>query len=131
MTATTVPAAAEVRRLRAELAEVTRQRDALLAADQLSIPARRAVGEAAYAGGLADGWRDGYEQAHRDMAASWRRYLAPVQAPGQIERTRWHVCCGSCRRGGHRAGCTRCEDRTRATFGQPHPDDYQDGSVAA
>lgn len=35
----------------------------------------------------------------------------------------WHVCCRQCRRAGHRPGCTRCEDRTQATFALPHPDD--------
>jgi hypothetical protein len=38
--------------------------------------------------------------------------------------TRWHVCCGPCRRTGHQPGCTRCQARPRATFGEIHPDDF-------
>ena len=41
------------------------------------------------------------------------------------ELDRWHLCCGPCRRGGHRDGCPDCQGRTAATFGDPHPDDYR------
>jgi len=52
---------------------------------------------------------------------------------------RWHVCCRACRaKAGSGPGgsgcpccredgnvtCLRCEERTRETFGDPHPDDW-------
>jgi hypothetical protein len=82
VTAATLSAATEVRRLRAELAEVTRQRDAMLRADDpLADAARRQVAEAAYCGGLADGIREGWAQSEADLAASWRAVTEPVAHP--------------------------------------------------
>lgn len=72
----------ELEQLRARLAEVTAQRDALLRADDpLSERALRQVAESAYRGGRADGWRDGYCQAEADMAALWRAVTEPIVHP--------------------------------------------------
>lgn len=54
-----------------------------------------------------------------------RRDPRPVMAAADdLDRLRWHVCCATCRRTGHRAGCPDCQDRDQATYSQPHPDDY-------
>jgi hypothetical protein len=87
-----------------------------------------------YERGRADGWREGREDAHREVERDWREMARKVARGGpshaELEAHRWHVCCRPCRLGGHRAGCTDCEDRTRETFGEPHPDDYQGVPVA-
>jgi hypothetical protein len=73
------------------------------------------------------GHDEGFAQAERDMAQRWQEVARPVArggpAHGEIEAARWHVCCRPCRLGGHRRGCADCEDRTRETYGQPHPAD--------
>lgn len=89
-----LPTAAEIHRLRAELAAVTadrdlarEQRDAMLRIDDpLSVQVRRQIGEAAYAGGWADGWLEGYAQAGADQAAEWRRIAHPIAQPEAYER---------------------------------------------
>lgn len=89
------------------------------------------------AGAERDGYRRGYDDGFRDGGEELfarRRALPPVVVPdsvtrAEIERRRYHVCCGRCRRVGHRPGCTRCAARDRDTFGHPHPDDYE-GRVA-
>ena len=69
---------------------------------------RDRVAREAYERGLADGRRDGYEQA----AADWKVTLGAD--PGgvthaELERRRWSV---------------RGERRTRETFAEPHAADY-------
>lgn len=69
-----------------------------------------------YLRGRADGFDAGYEQAERDMAAAWAEFARPMARSlvrGQgLQARRWAL---------------RGEPRTRATFGQPHPDDYRGG----
>lgn len=130
--------ASEVRRLRAELADARRElaqlqarTTALAAADpgpvvtlatarawavHTAADAAEAAESAGYLAAVAD-----IKAVHRDLADTWGR-MAPDFNP-------WHVCCRECRRRGHRTGCRSCEDRTRATFSQPHPDDWT-GSAA-
>lgn len=72
-------------------------------------------------------WRDGWDACLDYLADQIGGRIMPA-TPTDLELRRWHVCCGTCRRSGHRAGCTRCEDRTRATFSQPHPDDDKAGT---
>lgn len=81
----------------------------------------------AYTAGFGDGRRDGIQ----DTIDWYKRLLTNTVADAQLEQRRRHVCCGPCRRSGHRPGCTRCEDRSRETYGNPHPDDYpgQDGAA--
>ena len=71
--------------------------------------------------------RAGYVRAVEEIKAVEHQLvdaLGGIDLP-QVMARRWHVCCAACqRRGRHQSGCDRCEDRTRATFGQPHPDDY-------
>lgn len=71
--------------------------------------------------GVRDEWSRGYAAAVADVKAADHGIVGELQ----LELRRWHVCCGPCRRAGHQDGCARCEDRTRATFGSPHPDDYR------
>jgi hypothetical protein len=83
----------------------------------------REVGSDAY----ARGYRDGYERRARVLEVEWPQVVKPaLDAPDhtEAERRRWHVCCRRCRLDGHRRECLRCEDRTRETYGDPHPDDY-------
>jgi hypothetical protein len=74
--------------------------------------------------GRAEGWR----QCEREYRAAWQAWIGerPASRGTDLEavaRNRWHVCCLPCRRGGHQPGCRWCQDRTPATFGQPHDDD--------
>ena len=76
---------------------------------------------AAYRAGYRRGYVDGIEcrkRAEHDL----------VDALGELaetERRRWHLCCPACRRrGGCRAGCRDCQDRTLETFAEPRPGDY-------
>jgi hypothetical protein len=78
-----------------------------------------------YLEGSRDQWSAGYAAAIGDVKAAEHEITARLR----VERSPWHVCCGRCRRNGHRNGCTRCQDRTRATFGDPHPDDYEAGAA--
>lgn len=115
----TVPAAT-VARVLGELLERSDERDTALAL-------------------RLDAWRDGYTTAatdaydagYADGVASLKRAQHDAVRLTELDRDRWHVCCGPCRRGGHRPGCRDCQDRTRAAYGQPHPDDYpgQDGAA--
>lgn len=70
---------------------------------------------------------DGYLLAVADIKAGQRGAVRDAQ----LERRRWHVCCRRCRLNGHRDGCRDCEDRTRETFGQPHPDDHSPAEMIA
>ena len=81
----------------------------------------RQLAAEAYRAGFDDGRRAGV-----DDAVSWyKRLLRNTVSDAQLEQRRRHVCCGQCRRTGHRRGCPRCEDRGRATYGDCHPDDYR------
>jgi len=78
-------------------------------------------GREQYRGGYAAGWI----AAVKSIKAAQHRALADLET----ECERWLVLCGPCRRNGRRERCPRCEHRTRETFGQPHPDDYQGGAL--
>jgi hypothetical protein len=85
--------------------------------------------------GYEAGFAEGYERAQRDADQAWRDTPPLRLRDGitheELERRRRHVCCRSCRRGGHREGCGKCEDRGLATFAAPHPDDYAGREQAA
>lgn len=94
--------------------------------------------EAAYRHQLAReeferGRATGYSEGVIAMAEAYKRGLKNTVASAFLEAERWTVLCRDCRnRGRRRDGCTRCEVRTRETYGDPHPDDYvPQGSVAA
>ena len=92
---------------------------------------------AARLAGISEGYAIGYEAGDRAGAEAVHEWYAgqdrdiaaelagqhPRPERARFELTRWHVCCRACRRGGHRDGCPDCEDRTRETFGEPHPGD--------
>jgi hypothetical protein len=63
-------------------------------------------------GGYDYGWKQGYEQACADLEALWHEVAAKVARGGpshaELERRRWTV---------------HGEQRTRDTYGQPHPAD--------
>lgn len=71
------------------------------------------------------------EAAERDRL--WAEIARPVARGGpsfaELEGRRWLALCGRCRRSSPQRGCDRCQSRTRATFGQPHPDDHEGGPV--
>jgi hypothetical protein len=73
-----------------------------------------AAERAAYERGRADGWRDGFEAAYREIEAAWHAVADPVARGGpshaELERRRWGP-------GG------------REHFGDPRPDDYMGGPV--
>ena len=112
--------ATEVRRLRAERDDLRRLAAALV----------DAIDTGAEVGYRCAMWRDGWAACLDRFADLVGGRVYPAH-PTDLERLRHHVCCGACRRTGHRAGCERCEDRIRETFGQPHPDDYVSGGEAA
>jgi hypothetical protein len=123
--------AADLAAVTAQRDEIARQTSALLAAEAVTGPAvplalAREWSAGAYRRGLGAGLGLAGTPPAPDVdpPGAW-----PVAALGPLEGPVWHLCCGPCRRAGHRAGCARCEDRTRATFSQPHPDDYQGGAV--
>jgi hypothetical protein len=129
MTAATIPAAVEIRRLRAELAEVTRQRGAMLRADDpLTDAARRQVAEAAYEGGRVDGFREGYAQSEADTAAAWHAMTEPIAHPERGAARRIQAAVAGERRGAAeherafvaRAYNTADRDRTDAQRGTVH-----------
>ena len=94
---------------------------AAIADPAAEIEFRRRVAAEAYRNGVDDGRRAGIAET-----VSWyKRLLTNTVADAQLEQRRRHVCCGPCRRTGHRHGCKRCEDRGRDTYGASHPDDYQ------
>jgi len=61
------------------------------------------------------GQADGYLLAVADFKAFQHAFVKDAA----VEHRRWHLCCPPCRQGGHQDGCPDCEDRERATFGQP------------
>ena len=77
------------------------------------------------------GYADGYDQRTSETDRAWA--AMPVQrvpegpALAASEAARFHVCCRACRTGGCRKGCPDCQQRTRETFADPHPDDYEGG----
>lgn len=95
--------------------------------DRATELAARLAGELA-AEAYDRGYQGGYERGARVLSAEWPSVVAPLLAEwpdhAELVRRRCHVCCRECRRGGHRDGCARCEDRTPETYGTPHPDDY-------
>lgn len=117
-------------------AEVLAAARALIAysdARDREVAARLSLAAAQYAAGREQGNREGETRVHEWYAEQDRELAAGVaEALARPARTaapgRWHLCCRACRLGGHRNGCPRCEDRTRATFGDPHPDDYPGGA---
>jgi hypothetical protein len=118
----------EVGGLLAQLAEVTRQRDELLSA----IPDAGAVDEYwlrickdMVTETAAAEHKRGFQVGYLAAIAEFKR--AQHQAVNDLDTwlNRWHVCCRPCRlRGHHRDGCADCQARTRATFGEAHPDDF-------
>jgi hypothetical protein len=124
---------ADLRRLRAELAGLRALVAEYLAADTGPQVTIATAGQWA-ADAARDAYERGWEAGRLDLIADEKRaQVGIVRALRESAPPpeRWHVCCGPCRRGGHRLGCGRCEDRTQATFGQPHPDDYAPASVGA
>jgi hypothetical protein len=69
--------------------------------------------------GYEHGYRDGWQASERDLAASYHAMAAPVARGGpsyaELERRRWTV---------------HGEQRTRETFGLPHPADRRPGREA-
>ncbi len=108
MKARTVSPAAEVKRLRRDLAGLRRGIAALLAAQTVDPDAE---------------FRAGWDACLDRFAGQIGGRIYPAH-PTELEMVRYHVCCAGCRRDGHRAGCVRCVENCRETFGQPHPDDF-------
>jgi hypothetical protein len=92
---------------------------------------QEALRHADYHRGYLEGGRskfeEGYAAAVTDLKTAQHEHVASLA----VYLRAWHVCCGPCRRAGHRDGCSRCEDRTRETFGRPHPDDHPGQEAAA
>lgn len=84
----------------------------------------QASARAAYAAGYADGQADERTEADRAWAGRPRQRVPPGDSLPELEARRWHLCCPSCRLGGHRDGCTDCEDRTAETFADPMRGDH-------
>jgi hypothetical protein len=87
----------------------------LAVSDERDLWLRRllAAERAAFRRGAEHGWRQGYEASCRDQEAAWRAVAQPVargdpRSNAEVERERWKVF---------------GEERTPATFGQPHPAD--------
>jgi len=122
MTAATFTAVSEVRRLRAELAELRRLAVALVDATdhEAEIAYRLLLCREAFDRGRDAGWAAGFEAAHREMAAAWNAAAAPIARGGlvhaEVEEKRWML---------------RGEPRTRGTFGRPHLDDFPGRGEAA
>lgn len=76
-----------------------------------------------------DGYRTGYAAGWIAAFKAVKRAQHQAVTDLETECERWLVLCGPCRRNGRRERCDRCEHRTRETFGQPHPDDYQGGAL--
>ncbi len=78
-----------------------------------------------------DGWRvceaaqgDVYERGYVGGILLRKRVEHDTVRLLRLELRRWLMACGPCRRRDSPVpDCPRCEPRTRATFGQPHPDD--------
>lgn len=95
---------------------------------------RRQLAREAFQYAQADGWREGYEHGARLLEAEWPSVIAPLLndlGHDELERRRFHVCCRDCRLAGHRDGCERCQNRSRETYGHPHPDDFPRRKVTA
>lgn len=123
------PAAAEL----AEVAELARQVLAMSDARDAELGARMQAYRKGYAVGLAQAEaqrRAGYLAAIADMKRSEAELVALYREYADAYEARWHLCCPRCRRGGHRAGCRDCQDRTRETFAGPMAGEYQGGPVA-
>jgi hypothetical protein len=103
---------APLRQAVAELVTLSDERDVWL---------RRVIDADAsgYARGLAEGVALGRAIEAAESAAAWQRIARPIArssgSHADLERRRWRL---------------RGEDRTRATFGKPHPDDFK-GTGAA
>lgn len=83
------------------------------------------------AGDLADAaYRDGYHLGYVSGVLDVRAAQRSIVRDLDTELERWTVLCRRCRLGGRRDGCRRCQTRDRATFGRPHPDDYEGGPVS-
>jgi hypothetical protein len=82
---------------------------------------RRALAAEAEQRGHERGVRDGYLQAVAEVKRMQHQLVDDLE----LELTRWHVCCGPCRRTGHRHACARCKARTRTAFCKAHTDDYR------
>jgi hypothetical protein len=81
----------------------------------------RDAGKAAFWRGVEHGWKQGYEQACADQQAAyhamaWRVARGDPRSYAELERERWIV---------------HGEQRTRETFGQPHPADRRPQRKAA
>ena len=76
-----------------------------------------------------DGYRQGYSAGWLAAVAMLKRLQHGLVAEAAIEVVRWTVSCREHRITGYAGDCPRCEVRTRETFGQPHPDDYQGGAL--
>lgn len=87
---------------------------------QAELELRRQLVREAYEHGRALGWREGYERGARLLEAEWPSVVGPVITDrpdhAELERRRWTV---------------RSEQRTRETYGQPHPDDFPGRKVTA
>lgn len=114
--------AAEVEQLRARLAEVTAQRDALLRADDpLSEKILRHVAVAAYEGGRADGWQEGYRQAEAAEAAAWRALTEPIAHPERAASRRLNAALA----GEHRDQAEHERSFVARAYNTPEPDRTQ------
>jgi hypothetical protein len=117
--------------LQQAVSELLRWSDAQDAALKARLAAEAAAQQHGYDAGFEAGRRAALEalaEDRRQLAAELAG-LASRPAFAEIERKRWHSCCPACRRGGHRAGCADCQDRTRETFADPIPGEYLGGSV--
>jgi hypothetical protein len=96
----------------AELLALSHERD-------LHLARRHAWWREGYRRGAEHGYRQGYERARSDMEAAWREAARPVARGGpsyaELERRRWRL---------------YGEQRTRETFGRPHPADRRPGREA-
>jgi len=75
-----------------------------------------------------DGWRGGYAAGFLAAVEQIKAAQQQAVASLQLEALRNTVLCRSCRTSGRRDDCTRCEVRTRETYGQPHRDDFKGGA---
>jgi hypothetical protein len=76
------------------------------------------------AAGYAAGWAAGYAAAIAEIKGVQVALVGRLGELAEVRAARAHVCCPACRRGGHRRGCTACQDRTAATWADPMPGDF-------
>jgi hypothetical protein len=117
----------------AELAAAARELLAYSDRRDAELAARIAARREGYVAGLAQAsaqWQAGYAAAIADIKAVQHGLVDTLGELGELVRRRWHLCCIPCRRTGHRPGCRDCQDRTRATFADPMPGEYEGGPVA-